>query len=168
MLRLILMEPSLDGASLEAGGGGVIRNRQGRIPRGFADHFLASSGMEAKLKAVLRGLELAEGIGENIWIEVDAQEVVGMIEKGKWEAVEYRHVLTEIGNRFKGRQFRITHIPREGNRIVDYLAKQGGRQEQRFEFEQESAPAFVRALERMDKLNIPNIRQSIEDFEDAT
>lgn len=49
-----------------AGGGGVIRNDQGMILKGFIDHFFAKSGVEAELKGVLRGLELVRGLGEII------------------------------------------------------------------------------------------------------
>ena len=77
-------------------------------------------------------------------------------------------MLTKIRNRLRDFQYKITHIHREGNRIADYLAKQGGRQEQRFEFEHETAPPFVKAMARMDRLNIPNIRRSAEENEDPT
>lgn len=149
-------------------GGGVIQDELGRIWRGFAEHFSAGSAVEAELKALLRGIELARSLGDNIWIELDAQEVVGLIVTGSRGAAEIRYVLTKIRNILRGCHFKITHTPREGNMVADFLAKQGGRQEQRFTFDQDSAPPFARALARMDRLGIPNVRHSDRKIEEET
>ncbi|XP_047969645.1 uncharacterized protein LOC125213252 isoform X2 [Salvia hispanica] len=95
-------------------------------------------------------------------IEVDAHEVVNMI-----DAADLRHVLPEIRNQLRGCTFKISHIPREGNAIVDFLAKQGKRQEGQTSFDQGSAPPFVKASARLDCMGVPNGGRPEEDNDEG-
>ncbi|KAG6437031.1 hypothetical protein SASPL_101938 [Salvia splendens] len=143
------------GAALMAGGGGVVRNEQGRILGGFAEPFRAGSAKEAELMALIRGLEIAITLGNNIWVEIDTQEVVNMLEKGSQGAAQNRHLMIDIRNKFRGRNVKISHIWREGNKVADSLAKQGRQRDHQITFDQDTAPPLAKALARLDQLGIP-------------
>ncbi|KAG6424713.1 hypothetical protein SASPL_115133 [Salvia splendens] len=141
------------------GGGGVIRDDRGRILGGFAEPLRAESAKETELTALNRGLEIAKGLGSGVWIETDSLEMVNLITKESRGAAQIRHLLTDIRNKLRGLNFKITHICREGNKVADYLAKQGGNREDRITFDQDSAPPMVKILARMDRMGIPSVRE---------
>ncbi|XP_042009106.1 uncharacterized protein LOC121757661 [Salvia splendens] len=141
------------------GGGGVIRDECGRILGSFAEPLRAESAKETELMALNRGIEIAKGLGNEVWIETDSLEMVNLIKKESRGAAQIRHLVTDIRNKLRGLNFKITHICREGNKVAGYLAKQGGNREDQITFDQNSAQPMVKALARMDRMVIPNVRE---------
>ncbi|KAG6418593.1 hypothetical protein SASPL_120797 [Salvia splendens] len=133
---------------------------------GFAESFTAGSALEAELQALTRGLDMAKGLGNVIWIEIDAQEVVNMVENERRRAAQIRHLTTGIRNKLRGCTFKISHIRREGNKVAEFLAKQGGSHSNRTTFNHDTAPLMVKALARMDRLGIPNVRGGEDEDEE--
>ncbi|KAG6431207.1 hypothetical protein SASPL_109284 [Salvia splendens] len=129
---------------------------------GFAESFTVGSALEVDLQALTRGLDMTKGLGNDIWIETDAQEVVNMVENERRGAAQIRNLMMGIRNKLRGCNFKISHIWREGNKVADYLAKQGGSHTHRITFNQDTAPSIVKAMVHMDRLGIPNVRSGVE------
>ncbi|KAG6658115.1 hypothetical protein CIPAW_04G137600 [Carya illinoinensis] len=79
---------NVDGNSLRnpglAGGGGVIRDHDGRVLAGFSIHYGQVSNTVAEGRALLDGLKLAQQLGiRDILVESDSDVIVKWIQAGK-------------------------------------------------------------------------------------
>ena len=89
-----------DGASLgnpgKAGGGGVIRDSEGRWMRGFARSIGVTTSIMAEFWALRDGLLLAGQIGvQNLVIELDAKVVVELVQSRSSSNAFYSSLLAD-------------------------------------------------------------------------
>ena len=120
-----------DGASLgnpgKAGGGGVIRDCEGRWMRGFARSIGFTTSIMAEFWALRDGLLLAGQIGvQNLVIELDAKVVVELFQSMSSSNAFYSSLLADCRSllgRFQ--HYKVQHAFREVNRVADALAKLG-------------------------------------------
>ncbi|XP_042026496.1 uncharacterized protein LOC121773661 [Salvia splendens] len=133
-------------ATESAGGGGILRDDQGEIIKGFHQPLQAFSSMEAELLALAQGLEMAREVGRNIWIELDAKVVVDNIIGGNLGAATNRHVMARIRNDLQKFEWKISHIHREGNKVADKLASMGCQEQSRVTFSRNSAPPSCQSV----------------------
>ena len=120
-----------DGASLgnlgKAGGGGLIRDSEGRWINGYSRSIGHTISVVAELWAVRDGLNLAIQLGIScLEVELDAKIIVELLENTNSINIKISPLLHDcrfLLTRFT--QVRVAHVYREVNRCVDLLAKQG-------------------------------------------
>ncbi|KAL0411456.1 UNVERIFIED_CONTAM: putative ribonuclease H protein [Sesamum latifolium] len=124
-----LVKLNCDGASKgnpgEAGVGGLLRNKQGKLIFAYNDSIGHHSNIYVELCALVRGLELAKEFGYlQVWVEMDAQVVLHLInkEEGNWHL---QKLLTKFRMLKRDMNLRLTHVYREGNQPADFLANRG-------------------------------------------
>ena len=147
-------------ATSRAGGGGLLRNNLGEIVEAFCTPLEAESGWEAELMALREGVTMAKRHSRHIWIETDAETLSAHLGKGRLGPASSRHLLAEIRLALRDTSWRVSFIPREGNKAADHLASLGKDGDRISTFTAESAPARVRALARLDQMGLPNFRFS--------
>ena len=120
-----------DGASLgnpsKVGGGGLIRDSEGRWIRGFSRSIGHATSVMAELWALRDGLKLAVQLGIGcLEVELDAKIIVEMLNNADSANIKFSSLLSDC--RFliaRVTQVRVTHVYREVNRCADFLAKKG-------------------------------------------
>ncbi|KAG6424597.1 hypothetical protein SASPL_115015 [Salvia splendens] len=142
----------------EAGAGGTLRDDGGNLICGFKAKVVASSRMDATLQAVSIGLNMATERGQQIWLEIGEQGIAQMLTARQYGAATMRHQLTEIKNKLKARNTKISYIAIEGNKVATHLAQQGCNTAQLEIFDQQSATHLVMAMVRMEHLGVPNLQ----------
>ncbi|KAL0444924.1 UNVERIFIED_CONTAM: putative ribonuclease H protein [Sesamum latifolium] len=108
-----------------SGAGGIVRNHMGQVLFAFTEPLGITNNIVAKLKALLRGLQLCTKKGfTRIWIELDALHVIRLISSqniGSWylqsDIQKIRFYLAQL-------ETKISHIILEGNQAADFLANQ--------------------------------------------
>ena len=140
------------------GAGGLLRDEEGNLIRGFKTRISASSHLDAELQALSLGLELVRQRDQRFWIELGDQEVVAMLIAEKYGSANTRHRVTEIRNKLKYMTLRISFIPKEGNKVAIWLAEQGSKESHRFDFNHNTASARTKAMVRMDQIGMPNFQ----------
>lgn len=145
-------------SSRSAGGGGVLRNHLGDIVAAFAANVGADSGLEAEMAAILIGISLAKLHGDHIWLESDAELIVGWINSAQLGAGSARHTLAKIRAELRGISWKVSYIPREGNMAADFLANFGRGVSDTRIFNRGSVPARVKAFCSLDSLGMPSFR----------
>ena len=118
-----------DGSALQEsgkiGGGGILRDQQGKLIYAFSVPFVFGTNNIAELKAALYGLEWCEQHGYKcIELEVDSELVCKWINKiinTPWRCQQLVQDILHIGSKMK--DFQCQHIYREANTIADLLAK---------------------------------------------
>ena len=137
-----------DGSSLGnpglAGGGGVIRNHVGDWMGGFSQAIGITTSVQAELRALKDGLNLAIDLGIlNLEIEMDSLVVVELVNSITTPNAFLSIIVTDcrsLTERFES--CLLKHIFREANGCTDLLAKTGC--DQRLDFISFSnAPAYV-------------------------
>ena len=127
-----------DGAAFgnpgRAGGGGVIRDREGRWVKGFARSIGFTTSITAEFWALRDGLLLAVRMGvQKLVIELDAKVVVELMQSNSPSNAFYSSLLADcrllLG---KLQHFRVQHTFREANRVADAIAKLGGAMQDTF------------------------------------
>ncbi|XP_041990271.1 uncharacterized protein LOC121741533 isoform X2 [Salvia splendens] len=154
---------SFAAGSGQAGGGGLVRDSDGMLLGAFCTPLAATSGFEAELLALCQGLLMAKEQGDHVWIELDAAAIVTMLKSGKQGPTALRHTIVQIRLLLRQIQYKITHIPREGNRAADFLASRGTQTSDLTVYDHISAPPILKALVRMDQWGYPNLRFKFED-----
>ena len=120
-----------DGASIgnpgKAGGGGVLRDCEGRWMRGFVRSIGETTSIMAEFWALRDGLLLAGQLGvQNLVVELDAKVVVELVQSGSSSNAFYSSLLADcrlLLGRFQ--HYKVQHAFREVNRVADALAKSG-------------------------------------------
>ena len=109
-----------------AGGGGVIRDHDGKWLKGYARPLGSTNSCMAELWALRDGLLLAKEMGlNNLIIELDALSVVLLMSNNTPNLTmkplpnDCRNLVREIPNK------QITHIFKETNQCADAMAKLG-------------------------------------------
>ncbi|KAG6399695.1 hypothetical protein SASPL_141176 [Salvia splendens] len=141
-----------------AGAGGILRDEDGNLICGYKSNIMANSRKDAILQAVCLGLNMEVGRGRRIWIEIGDQGTAETLLARKYDAAELRHRTTEVRNVLKRLNVKITHTPREGNKIANQLAHQGGKLKQFELIDQHSAPHLIKSMVRMEQLGLPNFQ----------
>ncbi|EOY19200.1 Retrotransposon, unclassified-like protein [Theobroma cacao] len=121
---------NVDGSSKDefqnAAGGGVLRDHTGNLIFGFSENFGYQNSLQAELLALHRGLCLCmEYNVSRVWIEVDAQVVIQMIQNHHKGSYKIQYLLESIRKCLQVISVRISHIHREGNQAADFLSKHG-------------------------------------------
>ncbi|EOY09178.1 Uncharacterized protein TCM_024574 [Theobroma cacao] len=84
-------------ASQNAAGGGVLRDHSSNIIFGFLKNFGPQNSLQVELMALYRGLHLCiEHNVSRVWIEMDAQIVVQMIQGDLKGSYKIRYLLESI------------------------------------------------------------------------
>lgn len=141
-----------------ASGGGLIRDHFGNLQLAFYMPLEAISSFDAELQALLHGLYLAKEFNRPIWIELDALEVVRLLESGRPGAWQTHHTLINIRALVTQMQTWITHIFREGNQPADYMATMGVGSHALHLVYPHSAPKSFMDLVVMDQIGYPSFR----------
>ena len=120
-----------DGALLgnlgKAGGRGLIRNSEGRWIREFSRSIGYMTSVLAELWALRDGLTLAIQLGIRcLEVELDAKVIVEMLNNADSSNKKFSSLLLDCRSLIASlTQDRVTHVYREVNRYVDFLAKKG-------------------------------------------
>ncbi|KAG6424594.1 hypothetical protein SASPL_115012 [Salvia splendens] len=118
--------------------GGTLRDDGGNLICGFKAKVVASSRMDATLQAVSIGLNMAMERGQQIWLEIGEQGIAQMLTARQYGAATMRHQLTEIKNKLKARNTKISYIAIEGMRDPRNGVKKSGAAEDQDEAGQEN------------------------------
>ena len=120
-----------DGASQgnpgRAGGGGLIRNHDGKWVKGFMRNIGQATSVAAEFWALRDGLMLAAQLGiTHLHVELDAQVVVNLVLSKKTINNSCAALLNDcryLMGLFQ--RVKVTHVFREANRCADNLARAG-------------------------------------------
>lgn len=107
-----------------AGIGGIIRNDKGQLVVAYSDSIVASSAIEAELKALYQGLQLCQKEAiDQIIIEGDALDIIKPLQgfhNISWQFMfVWKRILCVLKTNFC---WRISFYKRTGNQIVDLLS----------------------------------------------
>ncbi|KAL2932182.1 hypothetical protein RDABS01_037592 [Bienertia sinuspersici] len=108
--------------------GGVFRNHNAEFLLGYAGSIGRTDSTVAELAALLRGLELIlENRWGDVWLEGDAKALVNIItNKRTIRSLEGQRYVTHINGIIPElKNYSMTHIYREGNRVADKFAQIG-------------------------------------------
>ncbi|KAL8549732.1 hypothetical protein ACS0TY_008541 [Phlomoides rotata] len=142
-----------------ASGGGLIRDHSGDLQLAFCMPLEATSSFDAELQALLYGLYLARQFNRPVWIELDALEVVRLLDTDRPGAWHIQHTLAHVRALMAQiQQTWITHIFREGNRPADYMATMGFGSHALHIVYPHSAPKNFLELVSMDRIGYPSFR----------
>ena len=110
-----------------AGGGGLIRDHNGKWVKGFMRNIGKTTSVAAEFWALRDGLMLAGQLGiDHLHVELDAQVVVNLVLSNKTINNSRAALLNDC--RYLLEQFqhvKVTHVFREANKCADNLAKAG-------------------------------------------
>ena len=110
-----------------AGGGGLIRDHNGKWVKGFMRNIGKTTSVAAEFWALRDGLMLAGQLGiDHLHVELDAQVVVNLVLSNKPINNSCAALLNDC--RYLLEQFqhvKVTHVFREANKCADNLAKAG-------------------------------------------
>ncbi|XP_027169553.1 uncharacterized protein LOC113769290 [Coffea eugenioides] len=143
-----------------SGGGGVVRDGEGRFIIGYSCFFGLLTSLHAELKAILFGVRLCVARGlQDLHVESDSLVLVQILQGTHGCPWRLQREVDELLS-FKHHFHEITHCYREANKPVDYLANLGANSEQEDVFDDfRSLPATVRGEIIMDTLGFPNFRR---------
>lgn len=120
---------SSQGNPVQAGAGGLIRDRGGTWCIGFSSNLGVRSNMFAELWAIRQGLTLAWDAGyPRVIVETDSLEAVRLVDDN-FMVRTHRALVHDI--RFliaRDWECKIQHVLREANQCADHLAKLGATQ----------------------------------------
>ncbi|KAF5449942.1 hypothetical protein F2P56_030338 [Juglans regia] len=119
-----------DGSSLgnpgASGIGGVIRNDQGRLMQAFASPIGPGTNNKVELLALLTGLRLCKSLHIlNVIVEVDSLVIISWWNRGRcgiWYLEDYWEEIVSLAQVLT---CRFQHVLQEGNKMADWLAKEG-------------------------------------------
>ncbi|KAH6778039.1 hypothetical protein C2S51_009351 [Perilla frutescens var. frutescens] len=92
-IRKCLLYQSL---TLFRGGRGLVWDYIGSLLADFCVPLRAASSFNTEFQALLHGLRLAVQYSDHIWIEIDADSVVSVLQSGRSGSAVTRHTLTSI------------------------------------------------------------------------
>ncbi|XP_042027173.1 uncharacterized protein LOC121774348 [Salvia splendens] len=154
---------NLRDATGNARGGGIICNHRGALLKAFTTPLRVGSVLEAELSAVLRGLLLAKEFGTTIWIELDATQVISLINTRNSRPAQTRHLMAQITLLQRSCVLKATFVHREGNMAAGSLVNMALALSPMLIFDGLSAPRHLKAIVRMEQMGIPNIRVENEE-----
>ncbi|XP_042003904.1 uncharacterized protein LOC121752880 [Salvia splendens] len=107
----------------KAGGGGVIRDHDGKLFAAFATPLGTQSALEAELLAISHGLGLAKELNRPMWIESDSEQTIKLFNGTGWGPAYIRRVMARLVIFKQQHNIRASFIHRKGNKAADWLAK---------------------------------------------
>lgn len=118
---------NVDGCRSVAGrivAGGVIRDADSGLIRGFSSAIGSGSVLEAEMWALLLGFSLAKELGfVKVLVEFDSMEAIGLM-LGKKEGHALARIMKEfVAIREAMKNVTIRHVYREQNKMANQLAK---------------------------------------------
>ncbi|KAK6148329.1 hypothetical protein DH2020_019241 [Rehmannia glutinosa] len=143
-----------------AGIGGVLKDDKGEVLWAYTVALpLCLSAFHAESSALERALILLSTWNmQQLWIETDSLILCNTISKAAQGNWSIKDVIVNIHNSLRNISFHITHVYKEGNKVVDDLASLGTNSVCLIEFASDSLPLFVKGLVRVDQLDIPSFR----------
>ncbi|PKU72361.1 Putative ribonuclease H protein [Dendrobium catenatum] len=109
-----------------AGMGGLIRYHNGNVLADFAGPLDKCSVITTELNALWYGIDICSKMGcNNIWIEVDAQLVLQIINNVVLGNPQNFYLIRKIKKSLSTINYSISHIYREANSCADWLANLG-------------------------------------------
>ena len=142
-----------------AGGGGVIRNHLGDWVGGFSRAIGVTTSVQAELRALKNGLNLAIDLGIlNLEIEMDSLVAVECVNSISTPNVFFSTIVTDcrsLMERFE--KCSLKHIFREANGCADLLTKAGCDQNSNF-ISFPNAPTYVLEALAFDVSNVTRFR----------
>ncbi|KAK4397307.1 putative ribonuclease H protein [Sesamum angolense] len=106
-----------------SGAGGIVRNEEGVAILAFYEFIGQATNMFSEVFGLYKALQLCNSRGINkIWIEVDAKNLIRLINCPSIAHWSLQNMLKEIRITLKSMEYRISHIYREGYKAADYLA----------------------------------------------
>ena len=103
----------------------MIRGERGEWIAGFSENLGHCSSMKAEIRAILRGLRLAEEANfRKVWVRTDSLVVVGMLTNHMQWHPEHQFLLQQCYNLMgkESWEVKISHCYREANQVADILA----------------------------------------------
>ncbi|XP_027118404.1 uncharacterized protein [Coffea arabica] len=145
-----------------SGGGGVVRDWEGRFIVGYSCFFGSLTSLHAELKAMLFGVRLCVARGfQELHVESDSFVLVQILQGTHGCPWRLQRVVDELLS-VKPHFHEITHCCKEANKSADYLANLGANTEQDGVFDDFRAlPVTVRGEITMDRLGFPNFRRKL-------
>ncbi|XP_042019065.1 uncharacterized protein LOC121766899 [Salvia splendens] len=145
-------------ATNKAGGGGIIRDHSGKMLVAFCMPLDAHSALEAELMAMIQGLDIAKDFGLPIWLELDTEHAIKLINGTGWGPACVRQAVAKLSLLKRQLKFRDTFIHREGNKEADLLARKGLEQDTDLRMQYNSASRDLLDLVRRDAMGVHHIR----------
>ncbi|PIM97453.1 hypothetical protein CDL12_30077 [Handroanthus impetiginosus] len=148
-------------STCRAGAGGILHDHTGMSILAFTHYLGLGSSLEAELTAIHRGLYLCVAKGfTKIWIEMDSQLAVQLIQSDQHGSWKIHHLLDGIRQLMRHFPIRISHIFREGNRPADFLANMACDLQYSGEIKPQDFTRTLIGLLRMDRWGLPSFRFS--------
>jgi len=123
---------NIDGAVMDTqgrvGAGGVIRDEAAKWIVGFSEYLGACSVLKAEVRALLRGLKIAQELGvTKLWIYTDSSTLISMITNPSTWKTEVSPLIHQCVQLlvWPGWETQVSHCFREINQVADKLAKLG-------------------------------------------
>ncbi|KAL6580845.1 hypothetical protein OROMI_006768 [Orobanche minor] len=108
-----------------AAAGGIVRDHNGNPYIMFSEFLGERTNNYSEVYAIWRGLELCFGHHTKVWVETDSSIAINLIKKKNTSHWQLQGLLCKIWDLMEKMEVHITHIFREGNVIVDWLANEG-------------------------------------------
>ncbi|KAL0352574.1 UNVERIFIED_CONTAM: putative ribonuclease H protein [Sesamum calycinum] len=142
-----------------SGAGGIVRNEEGVAILAFYEFIGQATNMFAEVFGLYKALQLCNSRGINkIWIEVDAKNLIRLINCPSIAHWSLQNMLKEIRITLKSMEYRISHIYREGNKATDYLANLACSTQSSRVFRGDELEGQISGIIWCDRSSIPYIR----------
>ncbi|XP_020678244.1 uncharacterized protein LOC110096566 [Dendrobium catenatum] len=139
--------------------GGIIRDHFGNALAAFAGPFFNCLVITAELNALSYGIEICTTMGFNfIWIEVDAQLVVQIINDQVIGNPNNFYLIRKIKQLLSSVNYNISHIYREDNACADWLANWGCLLDNSQDLNINALHPALKGMINLDKTALPYIR----------
>lgn len=146
--------------SKKASVGGVIRDADGRILRGFKSYIGRASILYAELTGIWQGLKISKDMGlHNVMIKSDSKVALLLLSKDlpNWHWSLFNLIL-KILRLCNNRNIKLGHIFREGNQVADWFAKSALSTRESTIFDPGDCPIRVRQIAYGDKMGMAYVR----------
>ncbi|KAK4382455.1 putative ribonuclease H protein [Sesamum angolense] len=142
-----------------SGAGGIVRNEEGVAILAFYEFIGQATNMFSEVFGLYKALQLCNSRGINkIWIEVDAKNLIRLINCPSIAHWSLQNMLKEIRITLKSMEYRISHIYREGNKAADYLANLACSTQSSRVFRGDELEGQISGIIWCDRSSIPYIR----------
>lgn len=138
------------------GYGGIIRDSKDILIQAYYIILHQCYVLYVELYAILHGLNVASNLSFiKLWIEVDALLVINILHKGFSLLPNVFYLVKRISALLKIFEYKISHIFREGNKCVDWLANNGAYLLNIMNYDNNFYPSKLRGFVKMDLLVSP-------------
>ncbi|PKU70188.1 Putative ribonuclease H protein [Dendrobium catenatum] len=142
-----------------AGLGGIIRDHNGNVLAAYAGPLNKCTVITVELNALSYDIDICSNMGcNNIWLEVDAQLVIQIINNVVLGNPQNFYLIRKIKQSLSTFNFYISHIYREANCCADWLANLGCTLDYFQELNINSLDPMLKGMITLDKAALPYIR----------